>query len=324
VRAPNIFELFSPQTRTIYNLDIDPCDATEIAALTDPVVQANRTANCAADPLVGAGFENPLTSNFPGVTGGNPDLIEETSDTKTAGVVIQPRFLDGLTITADWWQIEIEDAIQTVQDQDVLRGCYDGPSLDPTFCSLFTRISDPGSAFFGGLNHLETGQVNFASLETQGVDFEITYTMDFIGGLLALRLNGTWLDELEEFRSSLNPEEGDIETREMRLPEWAANFGARWSNDRFTADYRARYIGNQYHRDIEENLADSFDNATTGVLWVHDISGDYQINETFTAYGGVQNFTDEKPFDTQPSYPTGPRGRYWYFGVTARLGAAAL
>jgi len=36
-------------------------------------------------------------------------------------------------------------------------------------------------------------------------------------------------------------------------------------------------------------------------------------------YGGVQNLTDEEPFMTQPSFPTSPRGTYFFFGVTATL-----
>ena len=63
----------------------------------------------------------------------------------------------------------------------------------------------------------------------------------------------------------------------------------------------------------------SFDNATTGVLWIHDISASYELNDMFTIYGGVQNFTDEQPFDAEPSFPTGIRGRYGFLGVTARL-----
>ncbi|MEE8046186.1 MAG: hypothetical protein V3T49_05040, partial [Dehalococcoidia bacterium] len=87
----------------------------------------------------------------------------------------------------------------------------------------------------------------------------------------------------------------------------------------FTINYQARYIGNQTHREVEENLTASFDNAMTGILWIHDVSASFTVNEMFTVYGGVQNFTDEEPFATQPSFPTGPRGRYGYLGVTARL-----
>ena len=321
VRAPNIFELFSPQTRTIFNLSTDVCDQNEIDALavSDPETAANRTANCAADPLVGPNFTNPLTSNFPGVTGGNPNLIEEESDTLTVGLVFTPGFLEGLTLTVDYWDIEIVDAISTIEEEDVLRGCYDGPALDPTFCSQFTRVSDPTSGFFGGLNFLQTGQINFAALETSGVDTEATYNMDAFGGELRLRANLTFLNDLTEFRSALEPTLGDVETGEIQLPEWSGNLSVRWGMDDLTFDYHARYVGNQTHRSVEESSIASFDNPVTGVLWMHDISASWQLNDTLTFYGGVQNVSDEQPFDTQPSFPTGIRGRYLFFGVTATL-----
>jgi outer membrane receptor protein involved in Fe transport len=321
IRAPNIFELFSPETQVTYNLDIDVCDQNEIdsLAVSDPETAANRAANCASDPLVGANFVNPLTSNFLGVTGGNPNLIEEESDTVTAGLVFTPRFLEGLTVTVDYWDIEIDEAISSTVDEDVLRGCYDGPALDPTFCNLFTRVSDPASGFFGGLNFLRTGQVNFAKLETSGVDTELTYDMDAFGGDLRLRANVTFLNDLTEFRSALEPTLGDVETGEMLLPEWSGNLGIRWGLDDLTFDYHARYVGDQTHRLVEESAVASFQNPTTGELWMHDISASWVVNDTLTFYGGIQNVSDEKPFATQPSFPTGIRGRYFFAGVTATL-----
>ena len=115
------------------------------------------------------------------------------------------------------------------------------------------------SGFFGGLDFLTTAQVNLAALETTGVDFEATYTMDFFDGVMTLRLNGTWLDELEEFRSAANPGLGDIESGEIYRPEWAGNFNARLSRNRLTIDYQARYMGNQTQRDVEEDAVRAFE-----------------------------------------------------------------
>ena len=319
MRAPNIFELFSPVSAQSFNLDIDPCDQGEIDLVVDPVIKANRTANCAADPLVGPNFDNPLTSFFVGEAGGNPDLSEETSDTLTVGAVVTPRFLEGFTLTVDYLDIEIEDAIQQVSGTDVLRGCYDGPTLDPTFCSQFTRVSDPTSGFFGGLNFLRTGQINFAKLQASGYDFEAIYDFDLFNGNVTLRANATHLDELIEFRSAFDPTTGNVETGEMLAPEWAGNFSATWSSQSLTFGYQAEYMGNQFHREVESFNAESFDNGTSGVKWTHNLSGNFEISDRYTVYGGIQNVTDEEPFATQPSYPTGLRGRYFFAGVTARL-----
>ena len=324
VRAPNIFELFRPQERTTFNLDIEVCDSASIASLqlSDPVAGANREANCAADPLVGPNFENPLTSNFPGLTGGNPALSEETADTWTYGFILQPRFVPGFVFTLDYWKIEIEDAIQELQDTDILRGCYDGPNLDPTFCNLIGRVDDPNSAFFGGLNDLTTGQINFAKIETEGWDFEAVYDLEelpFVPGSMTFRLNGTYLDKLDEFRSTLNPNLADEERGELRRPKWSGNFNARYYLNGLTVNYRVAYVDDQLARAVESNERGSVDNSDLSELYRHDIAVDYLFNDTINIYGGINNFTDEDPYRTEPSFPTGPRGRYMYFGVALRL-----
>ncbi len=321
VRAPNIFELFTPRTQTDFNRTTDVCDQDTIDdfALVDPATAANRTANCAADPLVGPNFQNPLTSQFDGSTGGNLDLIEETSDTLTIGAVFTPRFIEGLTFTIDYWDIEIEDAIQQVEGLDIMRGCYDGPALDPFFCDRFTRISDPASGFFGGMEFMETERINFSKLQTSGYDMELIYGFDLLDGNITLRANATFLDELLQFRSSFDPTAADDEKGEILRPEWAGNFSATWNNQNLTFGYQARYMGNQLHRNVEVNEAETFDNANSGVLWIHNVSGNYQISDRYTVYGGIQNLTDEQPFDSQPAFPTGLRGVYFFAGLTVTL-----
>jgi len=259
-----------------------------------------------------------LTSNFPGVRGGNPDLTEETSDTLTLGVVIQPRFLEGLLLTVDYWDIEIKDAVQQVAGEDILRGCYDGASLDPTFCDLFTR-NPLGGGFGGGLNFMQTGQINFAALQTSGYDMELIYNFDLFNGEMQIRANATYLDELLFFRSALDPTLADDEKGEMQRPEWAGNLGLRYGTDRWSLRWAARYMGDQLHRTIEVNAEESFDNARTGTLWMHTVSGVYEISDRWRVHAGIDNLTDEQPFATQPSFPTGLLGRYFFGGVTYSL-----
>jgi len=319
VRAPSIFELFSPRTFSSFNQDIDVCDQAAIDRLADPATAASRTANCAADPLVGANFTNPLTARFDGETGGNLDLDEESSDTLTIGAVIAPRFIEGLTFTIDYWDIEIEEAIQQISGADILRGCYDGPALDPFWCDRFTRISDPTSGFFGGLMFMETERVNFAKLQTSGYDAEVVYVFDLLDGGVTLRANATFLDELLEFRASDDPTLAVDEKTVIQRPEWAGNFSATWGSERLTFGYQARYIGNHLHREVTVSEAAAFDNANTGSLWMHNLSGNFAISDRYTVYGGIQNVSDEQPFATQPAFPTGLRGRYFFAGLTVTL-----
>lgn len=185
VRAPNITELFGPEIGTTFR-PADPCDAAQIAAVaeSDPGLASNIQNNCIADfatiglnPVDGDGnytFSDPLSAAFGGVTGGNADLQEETAETTTLGFVFTPTFLEGFSITVDYWDITIDDAISTVSSQNIVDGCYRGESLNTSFCDLFTRNGDSSSLQFGGFNFMKTTSINFAKLETSGIDFSIS------------------------------------------------------------------------------------------------------------------------------------------------------
>lgn len=135
VRAPNITELFGPETGATAR-PADPCDVAQINALAgdDPDLAQNFQDNCVADfinigldPFDEAGnysFSDPLSARFSGVSSGNPNLSEETANTLSLGIVIQPSLLPGFSLTADYWDITIHDAIQSVTAQDIVNGCY--------------------------------------------------------------------------------------------------------------------------------------------------------------------------------------------------------
>ncbi|WP_375402352.1 TonB-dependent receptor domain-containing protein [uncultured Sphingomonas sp.] len=139
IRAPNIAELFDPQQGAVFR-PADPCDADQVGTAVDP---ARRRANCAADGLP-AGFVDPLTARFSGTTGGNVDLREETATTYTFGGVLAPSFIPGLVLSADYYNIEIEDAISAVAAQDIVNSCYDSATLENQYatCSRATGRRD--------------------------------------------------------------------------------------------------------------------------------------------------------------------------------------
>ena len=62
-----------------------------------------------------------------GTFGGNRELSEETATTWTAGLVLRPEFAPGLTVALDWYDIDIEDAINTPEAQEVAQLCVDNP-----------------------------------------------------------------------------------------------------------------------------------------------------------------------------------------------------
>src|SRR3546814_11873421 len=85
----------------------------------------------------------------------------------TAGIVLTPNFLPGLQISADWFNIQIDDAISFLSPQQIAENCVDragGPDLD--LCALITRESSPASPNFFGITTGNSTYVNTSKLET--------------------------------------------------------------------------------------------------------------------------------------------------------------
>lgn len=318
VRAPNITELFDPKLPITINATADPCDPTNIAGGS-----AAREANCIADLLAagvpqsditdGGGnyiWTNPLTGRFSGVSGGNPDLDVETAETLTIGAVFTPRMVEGLSITVDYWDIKIEDAIASVAAGDILDGCLDSanyPALD--FCSLFTRRAD------GGLNFLESGEINFANLEASGLDVAINYSFEVGANTFGVNLVGSNQEKLDRYFNPLDSTDVDPELEEIQLPEWSGNVTVSWARGNWDAALQTSYMSQQFAAEIQdfEELGDAgfFDE-----VYIFDANFGYEFSDNLSFYGGVNNITDEEPYATQTAWPVGPRGRYFFFGAT--------
>ena len=319
VRAPNIAELFSP-LEAFNARPNDPCDEANIGLGNNPT---NRAANCRADGIP-VGFTDPLTSQFAGQTGGNPDLQEEESDSYTYGIVLQPRFTPGLAITVDYFNIRIDNAIQAVTEQDIVDSCYDAPSLDNIFCSQFTRNRNAASPTFLGFNSIITSQLNFAGLEATGYDFNVNYVFDFADfgrpefGDLGVSLGGTYTEDRNDFPFAADPTQADPVELEQNFPEWAFNLGLRYSVGDFRVVTSSQYLGEQTRTGVEIEDAENFVNGFSDAIWIHDASVRWQAREALEITFGVDNLTDEEPYFASSATPVSAVGRYFFlrFGYT--------
>jgi outer membrane receptor protein involved in Fe transport len=127
MRAPNIDELFSGQSQFFAGVD-DSCKVSELAQLSD-AGRAIRESNCAA-----LGVPADFDSNYDSATletlvGGNPDLQPEESRSITAGIVYQPEWLEGFSVTADYWEIDIDDTISGIGFQTIIDRCVESPRV---------------------------------------------------------------------------------------------------------------------------------------------------------------------------------------------------
>lgn len=325
VRAPNISELFDPRLPITISATADPCDPGNVGNGTSV-----RQANCVAS-LTAAGvpqneildadgnfiWQNPLTGRFAGTSGGNPDLDVETAKTLTVGAVFTPSFVEGLTITVDYWDVEIEDAILAVQSGDILDGCFDSTNFpDLGFCSQFTRRGD------GGLSDLTTGQINFARQEAEGIDFSVAYNFSYGENEFDARLVGTRQKTLNNFFNPLDLNDVNPEIEEVQLPKTSGNISLGWSRGPLSVTWQTTYQGRQSVDEIELVLGLNGNSPLYGdegffdATYVHDINATYEVDDSLTIFGGINNVADEEPFATQTAWPVGPRGRTLFLGMT--------
>ena len=204
VRAPNIGELFAPQT---VNLDgsTDPCAGAVTAAtaalpLAQQVLGSGRTfAECARSGVTPARFgriaANPA-AQYNGLLGGSIDAQPETADTISFGVVYKADFAN-LTVALDYFDIEIEDTLTATVGGNAdtfLNECLN--TGDPAFCSRINRSAALGSLFLTDDGFIVDTVDNIGVLRTTGVDVQVNYGLNVGASRLAFALTGTYLDEL--------------------------------------------------------------------------------------------------------------------------------
>lgn len=332
-RAPNIGELFLGQQQSAESYT-DPCRNYGTSG-TDP----NTVANCQADGL--APDFNLATFQATTLQGGNPNLEPETSESFTFGIVIQPTAIENLTVTLDYFDIKIEDAVGTAPTSEVISSCYASANFSDPLCALivgpaFPGVDEtpaPGAPGRRNTNLQISGvlqtQANLSTYETSGIDFQVDYGFNTGFGLVDLRVSGTYLDAYdylpfaggETVKLSGNFGGDPAFGNPAAFSEWQVNYSARLTRENWGANIIARFMSETDDIDAApanlENTADS--------ITYFDIQGYYTWeNTTFTA--GVRNLTDEEPpyvtaYDDmntlQFSYDT--QGRYYYARVSVDM-----
>ena len=135
---------------------------------------------------------------------GNTNLKPETATTFSAGIVLTPHWVPGLTMSFDWYSINVKDIIVAPSTTFERNACTAGtptptaplrprnyrgnPTRATGYCAdwgynpaLVNRGSNPN-----GLQFVYTYPYNNGFLNTSGLDFNADYAMDFLGGNLGL------------------------------------------------------------------------------------------------------------------------------------------
>lgn len=307
IRAPNVGELFggggigAPRAN-------DPC-ATDAALAPGPLRNTCIATGVPASNL-GGPIPGPLQPNeqIQARTGGNPNLNAEVATTWTAGVVLKPTFIPRLSITVDYFNIEIGNAIATAGGgaANILDLCY-RTFQDPNngFCQLITRNSATGAidASFnadGNQAVIFAGAANLSSLETRGFDIGADYTVPLRFGLFSSesRLNLNFLGTIYN-RNTFTPVNGV-----NNVIECAGNFGLNctpqskfqsqsrltWMDGGLTTNLRWRYLGPVNDDNVAVRTVERI-----GGYSLFDLSFAYDISDNVAITAGVNNLLNKAP-----------------------------
>jgi outer membrane receptor protein involved in Fe transport len=330
VRAPSLSDLFSEQSQNFATIN-DPCSARNIATGTQ-----TRAANCAAAGIP-ASYDHVYTATPEILSGGNPLLTEETSDSLTLGVVFQPTFLKGLTVSVDYFDIDIDEVITAPTAQQIMDACYDAPDLTNQFCGLFQRWGAGGGpnattdvAFSLQNGTLQQTLLNYASSTARGFDVSLGYSGD-LGtlGRVESSLIYTRMLQIDDYIDPANPTRPDQVLLELGDPENAFNWNTNVITGKLKLGYQMRYIGRQTINLAEDLFevggrppqnADYAEKRYYHGLFYHDVRAAMDVTDRVNAYLGVDNVANKVP----PLGATGTgagsgiydtRGRFFYAGV---------
>jgi outer membrane receptor protein involved in Fe transport len=296
VRAPNIAELFAPQSIALDGSQ-DPCaGATPKPTAAQCLLAGVPTAKYGLIAAAPAGQYN-------GFIGGNPNLTPEKSDTYSAGIVFTPHFIENFSMSLDYFNIKLTDTIGAIGGDTIINNCI--ATGQPVFCDAIHR--DAGGTLFRTNNGFITDtNVNFGSLTTRGVDAKINYRLPLndLGSLL-FNLEGTRLINLGKEPLTGGPAYDcagyygttcgapNAKWRHVLNTTWATP----WSGFDLTA--RWRFLSGSDSEQISPNpqLA-----GTPLPLTQHikpytyiDLSADVSLYKMFRLQMGVNNVLDKDP-----------------------------
>lgn len=315
IRVPNLTETNDPYGQTFANSFSDPCSATVINGLADQTIRANRVKNCGALAQAAGlnlsfdniGAANAYLPNYgsgsvPGLSGGNPFLQPETSDSWTLGLSWSPSFAPNLTIYGDYYDIKIKSAIASVTAQQAANQCVSGDNVNVGACATQTR--DPST--FQVTSFIQ-GSLNYAALTATGIDFGLKYSMDLeetfgvIPGQFIYGLSGNWLQTQHDFTNIADPLDSTDYESTVGNPVVRLKHTMTWrATEKLAFTWTVDWQSSQEIEDVDvlKGNADRYDSKkylTTGDFTEHGLSVRYDYSPKITLRAGVVNMFDAEP-----------------------------
>ena len=306
-RIPNVSEFFLGNSDNFPGLS-DPCVG---GAGAKP-----GTVGCSTGTVIQPNGQIKTT------VGGNSNLKPERSISRSAGFVYNPSWLPGFDFSADYWKIDLLNAVSNVGGQTILDGCYIGGNA--AYCKLITRGGGPqgNSASAGLISDILNINVNTGGIKTEGVDvsthykFPSTSVGDFKAGLdwtftqqfvLSVPFGTGALSSQEISGTDSTPNAVGANTKVAGVPKQRGSINLAWNSGSWSATWAVEYVS---HLTEDCNGIYTFIGSTTSPLAKELVATRCTGQPTNTAFGSY-------PFDSATKVPTNHIGATTYHDVSA-------
>jgi len=312
IRAPAITELFLPPS-TSFEFANDPCDKNFV---NQGLVPATRRANCIAAGIDPTTFtSNVVNATAQGITSGNASLSSEKADAKTYGVVLRPRWVPRLTISADYIDIKMSNAIEQLNLVELMDECYDSTDFpNNPACSHFTRNA------VHQVTGYTDGFINAGLLHFQGFEASLEQGFDLPAQLGSMKFRATYLDTktlLLQVGSSAPINEAGALNATNAQPKGKAVLDLNYMEGPFQWYWQAEYISMMNFNN--QNTPTSQNILSVPRWWLVNSTVSYDITRKLEARLIVDNV-----FNREPPYPALAAGTGGNFASATSLYFAGI
>jgi outer membrane receptor protein involved in Fe transport len=179
---------------------------------------------------------------------GNPDVTPEAANSLGAGVVLSPSFISDLVMSIDYYNITVKHQIGVISAQDVVNLCY---QLNvASYCPNIKSTGSINDLTTYSISTIDLKPINFSSTKTEGIDFDITYTVPLeklnwfgeIPGLARIHALATHYMSLVT-NDGLNPITDVAGTNQSGgVPSWVYRLEATYATDPWTFNLIGRGV----------------------------------------------------------------------------------
>lgn len=322
-RAPTILDLSKAPSQDAPTFS-DPCTSLTPAMLA---ANPNLSLACVGVPTDGE-FAQP-NSQITGLILGNPNLKPETGDVTTFGVVYDPEFVQGLSLTLDYWKYKIEDLITPLDPNFAVQQCVE--TGNPEFCGLLFRYPST-SPNAGEFQVFQEPIVNLGVLETDGIDFGVKYAIRNTPiGTFNISLDAT---HIMSYESTPAPGAqtvdvaGTFDRQFGNYAKWRGLMGVGWALGSFDGLLTLRYIHSLQVLEPSGGTVETNPPLDIGSMTYVDLTVGYMFpTNTKVQLGGVNLGDKDPPILFQNNVTNANTdvstydllGRRWYVGVSQKF-----